>query len=175
MAALYHFLISFTFRCSSGFDRHRQDWVDNSCPDEVHQCDKSGHQCGKMCGDLMLLFFRQRTSYVTSSTPRTSTPLPPLWSPKRRPGAERPRRTGTRPPPPTLPPASPLKVKSQIQIWNHPRAFLFLFFFLFFNQAVLGKISAFARVNTGWHRLNRNSFQMVSRRCRTQQLCLQHF
>uniref|UniRef100_A0A8C1TWI8 Plexin domain containing 2 n=1 Tax=Cyprinus carpio TaxID=7962 RepID=A0A8C1TWI8_CYPCA len=22
-------------RCSSGFDRHRQDWVDNSCPDEV--------------------------------------------------------------------------------------------------------------------------------------------
>lgn len=23
------------FRCSSGFDRHRQDWVDNSCPDEV--------------------------------------------------------------------------------------------------------------------------------------------
>ncbi|CAG6022058.1 unnamed protein product, partial [Menidia menidia] len=24
-------------RCSSGFDRHRQDWVDNSCPDEL--CD----------------------------------------------------------------------------------------------------------------------------------------
>uniref|UniRef100_A0A3B3BC60 Plexin domain containing 2b n=1 Tax=Oryzias melastigma TaxID=30732 RepID=A0A3B3BC60_ORYME len=23
------------FRCSSGFDRHRQDWVDSSCPDEV--------------------------------------------------------------------------------------------------------------------------------------------
>uniref|UniRef100_A0A665X3U2 PSI domain-containing protein n=1 Tax=Echeneis naucrates TaxID=173247 RepID=A0A665X3U2_ECHNA len=23
-------------RCSSGFDRHRQDWVDNSCPDEVN-------------------------------------------------------------------------------------------------------------------------------------------
>ncbi|CDQ56052.1 unnamed protein product [Oncorhynchus mykiss] len=22
-------------RCSSGFDRHRQDWVDNSCPDET--------------------------------------------------------------------------------------------------------------------------------------------
>ncbi|KAK1884726.1 Plexin domain containing protein 2 [Dissostichus eleginoides] len=22
-------------RCSSGFDRHRQDWVDNSCPDEI--------------------------------------------------------------------------------------------------------------------------------------------
>ncbi|KAI4786367.1 hypothetical protein KUCAC02_037165, partial [Chaenocephalus aceratus] len=21
--------------CSSGFDRHRQDWVDSSCPDET--------------------------------------------------------------------------------------------------------------------------------------------
>lgn len=169
MAALYHFLIPFTFRCSSGFDRHRQDWVDNSCPDEVHQCGKSGRQCGKMCGDLMLLFSRQRTSYVTSSTPRTSTPLPPRWLPKQRPGAERQRRTGTHPPPPTLPPASPLKVKSKTHIWKKPRAFFFL------NQAVLGKISAFARVNLGWHRLNRNIFQMVSRRCRTQQLCLQHF
>lgn len=27
-------------RCSSGFDRHRQDWVDNSCPDEVSHQDK---------------------------------------------------------------------------------------------------------------------------------------
>uniref|UniRef100_A0A8C6XKU8 Plexin domain containing 2 n=1 Tax=Naja naja TaxID=35670 RepID=A0A8C6XKU8_NAJNA len=28
-------LISFLFlRCSSGFDRHRQDWVDNGCPEE---------------------------------------------------------------------------------------------------------------------------------------------
>uniref|UniRef100_A0A672JCA2 Plexin domain containing 2 n=1 Tax=Salarias fasciatus TaxID=181472 RepID=A0A672JCA2_SALFA len=27
-------------RCSSGFDRHRQDWVDNSCPDEVGMNDK---------------------------------------------------------------------------------------------------------------------------------------
>uniref|UniRef100_G3NIV1 PSI domain-containing protein n=1 Tax=Gasterosteus aculeatus aculeatus TaxID=481459 RepID=G3NIV1_GASAC len=28
-------------RCSSGFDRHRQDWVDNSCPDETkdQMCD----------------------------------------------------------------------------------------------------------------------------------------
>ncbi|XP_042584033.1 plexin domain-containing protein 2-like isoform X2 [Cyprinus carpio] len=28
-------------RCSSGFDRHRQDWVDNSCPDETkdNACD----------------------------------------------------------------------------------------------------------------------------------------
>ncbi|XP_076851252.1 plexin domain-containing protein 2-like [Brachyhypopomus gauderio] len=28
-------------RCSSGFDRHRQDWVDNSCPDETkdNTCD----------------------------------------------------------------------------------------------------------------------------------------
>lgn len=126
MAVLHHFLISFAFRCSSGFDRHRQDWVDNSCPDEVHQCGKSGRQCGKMCGDLMLLFFRQRTSYVTSSTPHTSTPLPPRRSPKQRPGAERPRRTGTHPPPPTLPPASPLKVKSKIQIWNKPETIFFL-------------------------------------------------
>lgn len=30
-------------RCSSGFDRHRQDWVDNSCPDETKDkmCDIS--------------------------------------------------------------------------------------------------------------------------------------
>lgn len=24
------------WRCSSGFDRHRQDWVDSGCPEEVH-------------------------------------------------------------------------------------------------------------------------------------------
>lgn len=126
----------------------------------------------KQCGDLMLIFFRQRTSYVTSLTPRTSTPLPPRWSPKQQPGAERPQRTGTHPPPRTLPPASPPKVKSKIRIWNKPRAFFCCFFL---NQAVLGKISASARANTGWHRLNRNTFQMASRRCRTQQLCLQHF
>uniref|UniRef100_A0A8C5BSR7 Plexin domain containing 2b n=1 Tax=Gadus morhua TaxID=8049 RepID=A0A8C5BSR7_GADMO len=29
-------------RCSSGFDRHRQDWVDNSCPDEVRSSPRDG-------------------------------------------------------------------------------------------------------------------------------------
>uniref|UniRef100_A0A672JY38 Plexin domain-containing protein 2-like n=1 Tax=Sinocyclocheilus grahami TaxID=75366 RepID=A0A672JY38_SINGR len=33
-------------RCSSGFDRHRQDWVDNSCPDEV---------CMWMCVDVFMM------------------------------------------------------------------------------------------------------------------------
>uniref|UniRef100_A0AAZ3RZP0 PSI domain-containing protein n=1 Tax=Oncorhynchus tshawytscha TaxID=74940 RepID=A0AAZ3RZP0_ONCTS len=36
-------------RCSSGFDRHRQDWVDNSCPDEVNivtdSCQLFVHGC----------------------------------------------------------------------------------------------------------------------------------
>uniref|UniRef100_A0A3Q2PJA3 Plexin domain containing 2b n=1 Tax=Fundulus heteroclitus TaxID=8078 RepID=A0A3Q2PJA3_FUNHE len=30
-----NFNCSWCHRCSSGFDRHRQDWVDNSCPDET--------------------------------------------------------------------------------------------------------------------------------------------
>uniref|UniRef100_A0AAY4DRP2 PSI domain-containing protein n=1 Tax=Denticeps clupeoides TaxID=299321 RepID=A0AAY4DRP2_9TELE len=36
-------------RCSSGFDRHRQDWVDNSCPDEVRVL-----VCGSGCSCLMM-------------------------------------------------------------------------------------------------------------------------
>lgn len=36
--------VPFVCRCSSGFDRHRQDWVDNSCPDEVSSQHKSTQQ-----------------------------------------------------------------------------------------------------------------------------------
>uniref|UniRef100_A0A3B4YHU2 Plexin domain containing 2b n=1 Tax=Seriola lalandi dorsalis TaxID=1841481 RepID=A0A3B4YHU2_SERLL len=40
-------------RCSSGFDRHRQDWVDNSCPDEVsvkiNTCDDQPCVCVRAC------------------------------------------------------------------------------------------------------------------------------
>ncbi|XP_028290687.1 plexin domain-containing protein 2-like [Gouania willdenowi] len=47
-------------RCSSGFDRHRQDWVDNSCPDETKD---------KMC-DIMDTTNRYATTIVTRATPR---------------------------------------------------------------------------------------------------------
>uniref|UniRef100_A0A8C9YSP9 Plexin domain containing 2b n=1 Tax=Sander lucioperca TaxID=283035 RepID=A0A8C9YSP9_SANLU len=40
-------------RCSSGFDRHRQDWVDNSCPDEVsNQAKKHADQTLFKCDML---------------------------------------------------------------------------------------------------------------------------
>uniref|UniRef100_A0A8C2IJG8 Plexin domain containing 2 n=1 Tax=Cyprinus carpio TaxID=7962 RepID=A0A8C2IJG8_CYPCA len=45
-------------RCSSGFDRHRQDWVDNSCPDEV---------CMWMCVYAMqLCVYKDRLVYSDS-------------------------------------------------------------------------------------------------------------
>lgn len=67
--------------------------------------------------------FRPRTRCVTSLTPRISTPLPPRLSPKQRPRAKRPLQAGTHPPPPTLPPASPLKVKWKTQIWEQAQSF----------------------------------------------------
>lgn len=105
-------------RCSSGFDRHRQDWVDNSCPDEVpspwtrRKNPARRRRCLTLCNTSSFFIIpRQRTSCATSPTPRTSTPSPPRWAPKPQPGAEKPRPTETRPPPPRRPPASPPKVK----------------------------------------------------------------
>uniref|UniRef100_A0A8B9LS09 Plexin domain containing 2 n=1 Tax=Astyanax mexicanus TaxID=7994 RepID=A0A8B9LS09_ASTMX len=48
-------------RCSSGFDRHRQDWVDNSCPDETkdNTCDINTTQ-----------FQTSTTATVTKTTTR---------------------------------------------------------------------------------------------------------
>uniref|UniRef100_G3SN10 Plexin domain containing 2 n=1 Tax=Loxodonta africana TaxID=9785 RepID=G3SN10_LOXAF len=49
-------------RCSSGFDRHRQDWVDSGCPEEV--CSKE-----KMCEDTEPV----ETSSQTTATVRATT------------------------------------------------------------------------------------------------------
>ncbi|XP_062235025.1 plexin domain-containing protein 2 [Platichthys flesus] len=70
-------------RCSSGFDRHRQDWVDNSCPDETKD---------KMC-DIMdttplypftttaVAKTTSRSSEATSGRDRPSTTHPPTSVP----------------------------------------------------------------------------------------------
>lgn len=121
MLTLCHILISPPLRCSSGFDRHRQDWVDNSCPDEVQSPrtreKNRWRRCLASCNTSSCFSPRQRTSCATSPTPHTATPpSPPRWSPKPQPGAERPRLTGTRPPPPRRPPASPLKVTRFITV-----------------------------------------------------------
>lgn len=57
--------------------------------------------------------FRPRTRCVTSATLHTSIPSPPQLSPKQHPGAKRPPPAETHTPRPTLPPASPLKVKQK--------------------------------------------------------------
>ncbi|KAG7488509.1 hypothetical protein MATL_G00034820 [Megalops atlanticus] len=49
-------------RCSSGFDRHRQDWVDNSCPDETKD---------KTCD--LVVSTTQGYAYTTPPAPRTTT------------------------------------------------------------------------------------------------------
>ncbi|XP_061095988.1 plexin domain-containing protein 2-like [Conger conger] len=48
-------------RCSSGFDRHRQDWVDNSCPDETKD---------KSCD--LVINTTQVYSHTTPPAPRTT-------------------------------------------------------------------------------------------------------
>ncbi|XP_029313176.1 plexin domain-containing protein 2 isoform X1 [Cottoperca gobio] len=46
-------------RCSSGFDRHRQDWVDNSCPDETKD---------KMCDIIDTTYLYPFTTTIVSKT-----------------------------------------------------------------------------------------------------------
>ncbi|XP_053198797.1 LOW QUALITY PROTEIN: plexin domain-containing protein 2-like [Scomber japonicus] len=46
-------------RCSSGFDRHRQDWVDNSCPDETKD---------KMCDMVDTTYLYPFTTTVVAKT-----------------------------------------------------------------------------------------------------------
>ncbi|XP_064188905.1 plexin domain-containing protein 2 isoform X1 [Anguilla rostrata] len=48
-------------RCSSGFDRHRQDWVDSSCPDETKD---------KSCD--LVINTTQVYSFTTPPAPRTT-------------------------------------------------------------------------------------------------------
>ncbi|XP_072364645.1 plexin domain-containing protein 2-like [Scyliorhinus torazame] len=50
-------------RCSSGFDRHRQDWVDNSCPDESK--DKT---CDSKPGEVTQAALSTTTGVATSAT-----------------------------------------------------------------------------------------------------------
>lgn len=35
---------SVTFRCSDGVDRHRQEWLDYGCPEQVRLAQVSCHQ-----------------------------------------------------------------------------------------------------------------------------------
>ncbi|XP_062297817.1 plexin domain-containing protein 2 [Scomber scombrus] len=46
-------------RCSSGFDRHRQDWVDNSCPDETKD---------KMCDMVDTTYLYPFTTTIVAKT-----------------------------------------------------------------------------------------------------------
>uniref|UniRef100_A0AAQ5ZLW2 PSI domain-containing protein n=1 Tax=Amphiprion ocellaris TaxID=80972 RepID=A0AAQ5ZLW2_AMPOC len=46
-------------RCSSGFDRHRQDWVDNSCPDETKD---------KMCDIVDTTYLYPFTTTIVAKT-----------------------------------------------------------------------------------------------------------
>uniref|UniRef100_A0A673AUX1 PSI domain-containing protein n=1 Tax=Sphaeramia orbicularis TaxID=375764 RepID=A0A673AUX1_9TELE len=46
-------------RCSSGFDRHRQDWVDNSCPDETKD---------KLCDIIDTTYLYPFTTTVVAKT-----------------------------------------------------------------------------------------------------------
>uniref|UniRef100_A0A671VVT5 Plexin domain containing 2b n=1 Tax=Sparus aurata TaxID=8175 RepID=A0A671VVT5_SPAAU len=46
-------------RCSSGFDRHRQDWVDNSCPDETKD---------KMCDIIDTTYLYPFTTTIVAKT-----------------------------------------------------------------------------------------------------------
>ncbi|XP_043546360.1 plexin domain-containing protein 2 isoform X1 [Chiloscyllium plagiosum] len=60
-------------RCSSGFDRHRQDWVDNSCPDESKDkiCDiKPGEvtQAASSTMGVTTTATKPRISSTTSTT-----------------------------------------------------------------------------------------------------------
>ncbi|KAM8882408.1 plexin domain-containing protein 2 [Synchiropus picturatus] len=49
-------------RCSSGFDRHRQDWVDNSCPDETKD---------KMCDITDTTHLSPFTTAIAKTTSRS--------------------------------------------------------------------------------------------------------
>ncbi|XP_061877605.1 plexin domain-containing protein 2 isoform X2 [Entelurus aequoreus] len=65
-------------RCSSGFDRHRQDWVDHSCPDETKD---------KMCDIIDTTYlYPVTTSIAAKTTPKSkeatsSSSQPPTSAP----------------------------------------------------------------------------------------------
>ncbi|MCI4377630.1 hypothetical protein PGIGA_G00205610 [Pangasianodon gigas] len=65
-------------RCSSGFDRHRQDWVDNSCPDETkdNTCDiiKTTQFESSTTASVTKTSTRNRAVTETDSTQSTSHP-----------------------------------------------------------------------------------------------------
>ncbi|XP_054621988.1 plexin domain-containing protein 2 [Dunckerocampus dactyliophorus] len=55
-------------RCSSGFDRHRQDWVDHSCPDETKD---------KMCDIIDTTYLYPKTTSIAAKTTPRSKDAPP--------------------------------------------------------------------------------------------------
>ncbi|XP_046707829.1 plexin domain-containing protein 2 isoform X2 [Silurus meridionalis] len=64
-------------RCSSGFDRHRQDWVDNSCPDETkdNMCDINTTQFeSSTTTSVTKAFTKNRAITEADSTQSTSHP-----------------------------------------------------------------------------------------------------
>ncbi|XP_072544157.1 plexin domain-containing protein 2 isoform X2 [Salminus brasiliensis] len=64
-------------RCSSGFDRHRQDWVDNSCPDETkdNTCDINTTQFqSSTTASVTKATTRNRLTTESDSTQTTSHP-----------------------------------------------------------------------------------------------------
>nr|XP_014344502.1 PREDICTED: plexin domain-containing protein 2-like [Latimeria chalumnae] len=71
-------------RCSSGFDRHRQDWVDNSCPEESKEkiCEKI-LQSTQTSPDTTIAIQQTTTRinvFTTTSRP-TTTSQPPTSLP----------------------------------------------------------------------------------------------
>uniref|UniRef100_H3CJZ1 Plexin domain containing 2b n=1 Tax=Tetraodon nigroviridis TaxID=99883 RepID=H3CJZ1_TETNG len=65
-------------RCSSGFDRHRQDWVDNSCPDETKDkmCDAADttHLYPATTAAVARTTARTREATAGRALPSTSSP-----------------------------------------------------------------------------------------------------
>ncbi|KAF4089713.1 hypothetical protein AMELA_G00069810 [Ameiurus melas] len=70
-------------RCSSGFDRHRQDWVDNSCPDETkdNTCDIINTTQFESSTTASVTKTSMRSRAVTEADSTQSTSHPPTSMP----------------------------------------------------------------------------------------------
>ncbi|XP_053537244.1 plexin domain-containing protein 2 isoform X2 [Ictalurus punctatus] len=70
-------------RCSSGFDRHRQDWVDNSCPDETkdNTCDIINTTQFGSSTTASVTKTSMRSRAITEADSTQPTPPPPTSMP----------------------------------------------------------------------------------------------
>lgn len=61
-------------RCSNGFDRHRQDWVDNGCPDESNDqaCDISPEEMTQASSATTTSLVMSTTTHKTPGTTSTT-------------------------------------------------------------------------------------------------------